>query len=72
MQPDTQAINLLRARASTIDEVLTEFQRRFKASPVTNPDAHYLSREQEFATRLDDMKREAIVSIKKIEGRKSA
>ncbi len=70
MQPDTHAINLLRARASTIEEVLNEFQRRFKASPVTNPDAQYLSREQEFATRLADMKREAIVSIKKIEARK--
>ena len=73
MQPDTQAINLLRARASTIEEVLSEFERRFKTAPKNNPDTKYLSAEQDFATRLSDMKRETIASIKRIEaGRKSA
>lgn len=70
MQPDTQAINLLRARASVIDEITEDFCRTFKASANINPDAHYLSREQEFATRLADMKREAIYRIKTIEARK--
>ena len=67
MRPETQAINLLRARASTLDEILSEFERRFKTAPKANPDTKYLSAEQDFATRLSDMKREAIASIKRIE-----
>lgn len=72
-QPEVQAINLLRVRASTIEEVLSEFERRFKSAPKLNPDTRFLSAEQDFATRLSDMKRETIASIKRIEaGRKTA
>lgn len=72
MQPETQAINLLRARADTIDQIRTEFERRFRALPVTAPDAKYLSAEQEFATRLLDMQRETVSSIKRIEAKQRA
>lgn len=52
-----------------MEEILSEFERRFKTAPKNNPDTKYLSAEQDFATRLSDMKREAIASIKRIEAK---
>lgn len=67
MLPESQAKNLLHARVATIEEIMGEFQRKFKAHPVLNADATYLSAEQEFATRLSDLRMETLASIKRIE-----
>lgn len=72
MQPEAHAISLLSARASTIEEVLYEYQKTLKTAPKDNPNTRFLSAEQEFATKLSDMKREAIASIKRIEAKQKA
>lgn len=66
----TSATDLLRVRASVLEEILHEFEKRFKTAPKNDPEARYLSAEQDFATRLSDMQRETMASIKKIEGRR--
>lgn len=71
MRPEAHATDLLRVRAAVLEEIRFEFEKQFKTAPKTNPETRFLSAEQEFATRLQDMQRDALVRIRTIEaGRK--
>lgn len=61
-----QSIDTLRARAATLEEISGEFERWFKAREDASEN-QYVSKENQFATILADLRRETIGQIKRIE-----